>query len=163
MTVAIKHRRTGEALHTYSGDSLRGANLRDANLGGANLGGAYLRDAFLDPDHIQHLPPFQIPQQGTLTVWKALAGGVCKLQIPASAKRTASVIGRKCRAERAKVLAIWDREGKRITESVDRHSGRLTYRVGEVVEPDSYDDNPLVECTHGIHFFLTREEAEAWL
>ena len=34
------------------------------------------------------------------------------------------------------------------------------YRVGETVRPDSYDDNPLVECTHGIHWFATRAEAE---
>ena len=41
------------------------------------------------------------------------------------------------------------------------HDGTV-YRVNETVVADSYDDNPLIECTHGIHFFLTREEAEAY-
>lgn len=27
---------------------------------------------------------------------------------------------------------------------------------------EKYNDNPLVECTNGIHFFATREEAEEW-
>jgi len=37
---------------------------------------------------------------------------------------------------------------------------KTEYKVGETVKPDSFDDNPFVECTHGIHFFITRQEAE---
>lgn len=44
-----------------------------------------------------------------------------------------------------------------------KHDGKVIYRAGEVVRSDKYDDDPRVECTHGIHFFLTKEEAEAWL
>ena len=35
----------------------------------------------------------------------------------------------------------------------------VTYTVGEVVYPDSFDDNRWNECSHGIHFFITRNEA----
>jgi uncharacterized protein YjbI with pentapeptide repeats len=28
------------------------------------------------------------------------------------------------------------------------------------VKPDSYDPNPLLECSSGIHFFITKQEAE---
>ena len=38
----------------------------------------------------------------------------------------------------------------------------VEYRVGAEVRPDSYDDDPRVECTNGIHFFLTRAETEEY-
>jgi hypothetical protein len=36
------------------------------------------------------------------------------------------------------------------------------YKTGCEVFPDSFDPDPRVECSHGIHFFITREEAEAY-
>jgi len=39
------------------------------------------------------------------------------------------------------------------------HDG-TEYKEGETIRPDSYDGNPLIECSHGIHFFITRQEAE---
>ena len=88
---------------------------------------------------------------GDLVGWKKLQGGViCKLQIPAKSKRVGGLIGRKCRAEFAVVLAG---DGK------GQHNG-MEYKVGETVKPDKYDDNPLVECSNGIHFFITEQEAK---
>ena len=51
-----------------------------------------------------------------------------------------------------------------IVEIKNRWTGEviIDYSPGATVRPDSYDDNPLVECAPGIHFFLTKEEAEAW-
>ena len=123
------------------------ANLWRANLSGANLAGATL-------------PAFQIPQEGTLIVWKKLEGDVlAKLLVPASAKRTATLVGRKCRAEFAEVLELVN-----CSESYayDIHSHTVKYSVGSTVRPDEYDDDIRIECTHGIHFFLTREEAQAY-
>ena len=77
--------------------------------------------------------------------------------IPRHIKRTASVIGRKCRAAGAYVLAI---EGDEPVAG--NYDGKILYEIGQWVYPDRYDDNSLVECSHGIHFFLTREEAEEW-
>jgi hypothetical protein len=34
------------------------------------------------------------------------------------------------------------------------------YQLG-FIKPDSYDPDPRVECSHGIHFFITKEEALA--
>ena len=34
------------------------------------------------------------------------------------------------------------------------------YRVGETVRPDKWDENRFNECSNGIHFFITRIEAE---
>lgn len=130
------------------------ANLEIADLRGANLSMANLRAANLTGTRLH---PFQIPQEGPMIVWKRLQCGLAKLKIPAGARRTATPVGRKCRAERAEV--IWLEAG--LTD-LDLHHGLTYYRVGQTVRPDKYDDDIRVECTHGIHFFLTREEAEQY-
>ena len=130
-----------------------GADLAGANLARANLADAYLAGA---KGTAKKLPHFQLPA-GDLIGWKRCGGHIVKMLIPADAKRTASLVGRKCRAEFVKVLEIDGAD-----EAVSGHDGATVYRVGEVVRPDSYDDNPLVECTHGIHWFATRAEAEEY-
>ncbi len=128
-----------------SSADLRGADLRGANLRGANLYGANMTNA--------KLPHFQIAS-GDITGWKKLANGVvCELLIPAEAKRTASLIGSKCRAEYAVVISG---SGNSI------HNYEFSYAVGATVTPDKYDDDIRIECTSGIHFFVTREEAEEY-
>jgi len=143
-----------------SGANLSGANLSRANLSYANLSGA------VNPDQAT-FSGYQIPQEGALVVWKKLKDGyVAKLQIPAKAQRTATPIGRKCRASEAKVLAIFDIDGaplKKGAEVASQHDCTFMYAVGAVVRPrEPYDGSPWRECTSGIHFFLTREEAEAY-
>ena len=90
-----------------------------------------------------------------MIVWKAVKGGVCKLRVPPEAKRTATPIGRKCRAEWVEVLEAHT-DGRGLRDS------SVVYRTGQIVRPDKYDPDPRMECTHGIHFFLTREEASAY-
>jgi hypothetical protein len=145
-----------------SGANLSGANLSGANLSGANLSGANLRYANLSDANLRDanlrdatLPPFQIcPEEGGFIAWKQVFGGIVKLLIPASAKRTSTLVGRKCRASEAFVL-----EGG----GYSLHKGAsFSYKPGVVVTPDSYDDDIRVECTHGIHFFMTRKEAEEY-
>ena len=136
-----------------AGANLAGANLARADLARANLAGANLAGA---KGTAKKLPHFQLPA-GDLIGWKRCGGHIVKLLIPADAKRTASLVGRKCRAEFVKVLEI---EGA--AEAASSHDSGTVYRVGEIVRPDSYDDNPLVECTHGIHWFATRAEAEEY-
>jgi hypothetical protein len=126
--------------------NLKGANLYGANLYGANLYGANLKGA--------NLPHFQIcPEEGDFIAWKKVKGGVLKLLVPAEAKRTPSLVGRKCRAEFVKVL-----EGS----GVSTHDNKTVYEVGMTVYPDKYDEDIRVECTSGIHFFMTRKEAEEY-
>lgn len=38
----------------------------------------------------------------------------------------------------------------------------LKYRVGDIVTVDDFDDDVRVHCSRGVHFFITRAEAEAW-
>jgi hypothetical protein len=149
--------------------NLYNADLYNADLRYANLSNAGLRNANLSN---ARLPYFQIPQEGSLIVYKKCDNqktGDCvvKLEIPESARRTASLIGRKCRAECAKVLEIRDPDpdayfrGIEITEARSINIGeKVTYKVGELVYPNSYCDDIRIECSNGIHFFLTKEEAE---
>ena len=128
-----------------SGANLGGANLRDAKLGGANLGGA--RNAELAFARTCILPA------GELIGWKKLRGGmIAKLKIPAEARRS-NASGRKCRAEFADVL-----EGSGVSE----HDGTTKYEAGKRVTCDTWCDDRWQECAGGIHFFITREEAEAY-
>lgn len=49
------------------------------------------------------------------------------------------------------------------TEGYSQHDkGKTVYRVDEIVHCDKWDEDRWNECSGGIHFFLTREEAEAW-
>jgi hypothetical protein len=140
-----------------TGANLRGANLRGANLYGADLYGANLYGADLRGADLTgaKLPNFAIcPEEGSFIGWKKVSGGaILKLLIPAEAKRTSSLVGRKCRAEFVQVL---DGEG------VSSYDGKTYYNVGATIYPDKYDDNIRVECTSGIHFFITRKEAEEY-
>jgi hypothetical protein len=57
-------------------------------------------------------------------------------------------------------MAIYAGENKFDGVEYDQHTGKLAYQAGEFVKPDSYDPSIYVECSNGIHFFLTRTEAE---
>jgi uncharacterized protein YjbI with pentapeptide repeats len=127
--------------------NLRRANLRRANLYGANLSDANLRDA-------KGLAGFVVaPQVGAVTGFKKVGSAIVTLLIPADAKRVNAYGSRKCRAEFAYVLKV---EGK---GHLKAYEGFVYPRAG-LVTPDSYDPDARVECSHGIHFFITREEAE---
>jgi hypothetical protein len=132
---------------------LTGADLRDAILTGANLTGA-------------RLPIFSVvPEIGEFTAFKKLdGGGIAQLRIPETARRTSSLVGRKCRASHAWVDGIWDTGGHPVPKGVTRRPGvsDTVYTVGQQVFPDGYDDDIRIECTNGIHFFITRKEAEEY-
>ena len=144
------------------GANLREANLRGANLYGANLCGADLRGANLCGAKSNELTSFfalQCPEEGSFVAWKKVNGLLVKLLIPEDAKRS-SATSRKCRASKAKVLDITNENGIHFTETInENYSPKVIYRVGEEVLPDEWDDNRWKECSHGIHFFINRQEA----
>lgn len=127
---------------------IRGANLRGADLSGANLRGA--KGADLAVARTRILP------EGELIGWKKCNRGVLvKLRIPAEAKRS-SAFGRKCRAEYADVIEVI---GAEIGET-NTHRPKTLYVVGERVTPSAFDENWENECSAGIHFYITKLEAE---
>ena len=125
------------------------ANLEEADLEGANLEKADFEEANLEGANLLH---FKIcPEEGDFVAWKKVSGGVVKLLIPKEAKRTSSLVGRKCRAE---FVVVLDGSG------VSNYDSKTTYVQGATVYPDKYDDDIRIECTNGIHFFMTKREAE---
>ena len=66
----------------------------------------------------------------------------------------------KCRTDRAEVLSITDVDGKKYLEGHLTHDHIFVYTVGAVVSAPY--DKEVKECSTGIHFFLTREEAEKY-
>jgi uncharacterized protein YcgI (DUF1989 family) len=100
---------------------------------------------------------FNILPEGDIIGWKKVHGVLIKLLIPSDAKRVHDVGHRKCRAEFAKVLWI---DGER-TEIVNQNYGNAitTYKVGEMVKPDAFNDCFLTECGQGINFFINKQEA----
>ncbi|MFZ5427420.1 MAG: DUF5758 domain-containing protein, partial [Thermodesulfobacteriota bacterium] len=103
------------------------------------------------------------PQSGAFDAWKKGASGhLIRLRIPSGAERLTAIRSRKCRASRAIVKGIWDATGNPVQKCGGWHQSDFTYEVGKVVRPDSFDPDPRIECSNGIHFFITREEAEAW-
>ena len=143
----------------WGGANLSGANLRRADLSGADLSGADLRSANLSDTRLPDF--FLCPEEGSFIAFKKLCDGlIAKLEIPADAKRTSSLVGRKCRAEYAKVLSITNTDGKEVLSGRSQHDENYIYKVGESIRPNKFDPDPRVECTNGIHFFITRKEAE---
>lgn len=133
---------------------LRRADLRGADLRGADLHGAYLWGAMSVPAFVA--AQLSILPDGDIRGWKKCRNDVlvCVL-VPANARRS-NASGRKCRAEHVDVIEVIGAD-----VGVSWHDARVTYRAGDRVTCDSWCEDRWQECGGGIHFFITREEAEA--
>ena len=136
------------------GADLYGANLRGANLYGADLYGANLLGAK------NASCPLACPEKGEFIAFKKAGGHIVELKITEDAKRC-SATSRKCRCSKAIVLSITTTAGENDgTTSVRSDYDRtFIYRVGEMVEVSNFCDDRWKECSAGIHFFITRQEA----
>ncbi len=132
-----------------SGANLSGADLSWANLSWANLSGAKL-------DEISSARLSICPQEGPFVAYKKVREGIVKLHIPETAKRS-NATGRKCRASEAIVLEL--PPGIECGHSL--YDEDFTYTRGCTVKPkEDFCEDRWQECASGIHFYLTREEAE---
>lgn len=141
------------------------ANLTRANLSDANLYNTNLEKVILDMAYLvgaKNIPyiPLACPSEGAFIGWKKVEEKyLVKLQIPEDARRS-SATTRKCRCDKALVLDITSLDGEEhYDEVVNYNYKKTTYKVGEVVYPDSFDENRWNECSHGIHFFINKEDA----
>ena len=92
---------------------------------------------------------------GDLIGWKKCAGGVIvKLRIPQDAPRS-HAFGRKCRAGFADVLEVIGADN-----GVSIHDGKTEYEAGMRVIAHEWCEDWRQECAGGIHFYITRIEAE---
>lgn len=144
--------------------NLHGADLSHANLSHANLSCADLSDADLryadlshadlsDANHVQLsiAKTSILPDEGDIIGWKkAYVDGtmlpksvIVKLLIPADAQRS-NATGRKCRASKARVLDLQDKQGNSLPPDTTAYSGHdtdFTYKKGETVHVENFDTN----------------------
>ena len=148
-----------------SGANLSGANLFRANLSGANLSGANLFRANYIEKAKNLFYPIACPEIGAFVGWKKArvktSGHECivKLEITEDAVRS-SAAGRKCRCSKATVLEIQDLEENVLEQAaVSDRDENFHYIPGTVASVLDFDENRWNECSTGIHFYITREEA----
>ena len=148
---------------------LRGADLHYADLHGADLSSADLHGADLrGANHVKLsiAKTSILPDEGDVIGWKKANADdetpiIVKLLIPADAQRSNST-GRKCRASKAQVLDLQDKQGNSLPPDSTAHSSYdpdFTYKKGETMHVEDFDTNRWNECAPGIHFFITRIEA----
>ena len=141
------------------------ANLFRADLSGADLSGADLSGANYIEKAKNLFYPIACPEIGAFVGWKKAkvktSGHECivKLEITEDAVRS-SAAGRKCRCSKATVLEIQDLEGNVLEQAaVSDRDENFHYIPGTVVSVSDFDENRWNECSTGIHFYITREEA----
>ena len=152
------------------GAKLRGADLSNADLVSADLVDADLSDIDLRTTSIRGAKlrgvkgspyvPLACPSDGAFVGWKKAEDKLIKLLIPEDAKRC-SATTQKCRCSKAMVLEITDLDGTNSMAELkhNAYDHITTYKVGEMVLPDSFDENRWNECSHGIHFFVNKQDA----
>ena len=140
-----------------NGADLNGANLTGANLTGADLTRADLTRANLTGAKLGHRAI--VPPTGKFTAWKKLRMGVIA-ELEVIGPRVSPYTDRKCRCVSARVVALHGAAPYDHARSI--HDPDFVYRVGEIVSVPDANLDPREVCTAGIHFFLTREEAEAY-
>ena len=146
---------------------LRNDNLEYANLEYANLKGAYLKGADLEgADYSEYTSflAYQCPIEGSFIGWKKCGRYIVKLKICEDADRSSST-SLKCRCSKAEVLEIQNMDGSTadITEICSNYNKDFIYKVGETVELKDFDKCRWNECSTGIHFFIDRNVAVAYI
>jgi hypothetical protein len=135
------------------------AHLSNADLSNADLSNAHLRYAHLDEGTKMGFVPLACPSDGAFVGWKKVNGKLVKLLIPEDARRSSATTN-KCRCDKAQVLAITDTDGNNPIDRITNYEYEpCDYIVGETVTPDSFNENRWDECSHGIHFFINKQEA----
>lgn len=152
--------------------SLCKVDLYEADLCGADLYGATLYEANLCGAKNVPLMPFNCPSDGAFIGWKKIkhyaedysGEYLVKLEIPEDAKRSSATTN-KCRCDKAKVLEITNISDNSTVDKITNTSiTNCVYRVGEMVYPDSFDEDRWNGCSYGIHFFINKQEAiDYWM
>jgi uncharacterized protein YjbI with pentapeptide repeats len=135
------------------------ADLRGAKFNGALLIGANLTDAKINHDSTGLV--LACPEKGSFIGYKKARGLIVELLITEDALRS-SATTRKCRCSKAKVLSIAGDNEENFNIVHSDYDYDFIYKVGETVEVTDFDKDRWKECSTGIHFFLTKQEAIAY-
>ncbi|WP_256183603.1 pentapeptide repeat-containing protein [Extibacter muris] len=162
---------------TFRGTNLSGAYLHSADLRGCDLTGADIRGADLFASALERADLTDIrtdrdtkhyhlycPEKGPFIGWKVCFGRrIVQLLVPEDARRISGTTN-EVKCDKAKVLTIKSvdyRESYKEAHSyVDED---FVYRTGEMVYADNFNPDRFLDSAGGIHIWLTREEAIAYL
>lgn len=146
------------------------SNLKNINLTGANLNNVYLDYTNISHEQLINAKGIndQCPKEGSFIGWKKCCDRdyksfVVKLEIPADAKRSSATTN-KCRCSKAKVMEIQNINGTKadIDEVYSFFNPYFSYKIGEIVKSDSFNERYWIECGYGIHFFMRRIDAAGY-
>lgn len=142
--------------------------IRNCSAEQSNFSGSRIGDNNFKEIHASNRTAFYdicCPEEGAFVGFKkALCYGIeviVKLLITENAKRS-SACSRKCRASEVKVLGIYDldrNERPKDTIASSYWKYDFHYKVGETISVDDFNEDRWNECSTGIHFFLTFDEA----
>ena len=104
------------------------------------------------------------PEEGYIFGYKKCFNErMVQLLIPKDARRCSSTTNA-CRCDKARVVAITDVNKKEsYKEAMSFVDPNFIYRLGEMVYADSYNEDRWHDSSHGIHFWMTFEEALGYM
>ena len=137
-----------------TGVDLTCVDLTDANLTDATLTFATLTDTIFNKK--EQCRKGIVLTESMAGYKKAYEDKIITLEIPIGAK-VFSINNDKRRTNKAKVI---DMQGE--TELSSWYDTDFKYHVGDEIEIEDFDENYNVECSTGVHFFLTRDKAEKY-
>ena len=148
--------------------SLYGADLRACNLSNCDCDGTVFTSSILVGANLKGLKDTErtvhfrmaCPEKGYFFGYKKCFNDrMVKLLIPADAKRSSST-SNACRCDKAITVAIMNKDKTGFyTEASSFVDGEFIYRLGEISYADSYHEDRWLDSSHGIHFWMTFEEA----
>lgn len=146
--------------------SFRYCDMRECNIEGADLFGAVLEFANLEGIvSSEETKWFRLrcPEKGAFLGYKKCVNDrMVQLLIPADAKRTSATLP-SCRCNKAKVLTIKSFDfQENFDEAWSLVDENFIYKKGEWVEVKNFNENRWQDSTTGIHFWMSRAEAEAY-
>lgn len=123
--------------------------------------------------HVREKYPMRCPETGAFTAWKkayrneldeSVRELIVELEIPEDAQRVNSGFNDKCRCDKALVKSITNLAGNfEFYEAKSDYSNLFVYGLGRMVSVENFNKNPFVSCGAGIHFYMTRGEAEEYM
>lgn len=168
----IRARQTDFSNSLFKDAILCGGDFRTCDLSNSDCDGTDFTEAILldtklegvrDTEKTKHFR-VHCPENGYFFGYKKCFNDrLVTLLIEKDSKRCSSTSGA-CRCDKARVVAITSLD-ERVSydEAVSFVDGEFIYKLGEVVEADSYNENRWLDSSHGIHFWMTKEEALGYM
>lgn len=146
--------------------SFRYCDMRMCSIRGADLFGAVLEYALLEgiiDDERTQWFRLHCPEKGAFLGYKKCVNDrMVQLLIPADARRTSATLP-SCRCDKAKVLTIKSFDFRQnFEEAWSLVDENFVYKRGEWVVVKDFNEDRWMDSTTGIHFWMTRKEAEAY-